>query len=512
MSTKRLLGVFLFTWLAISSLMSLWSLATPLSASPDEPAHLVKAASVVRGEWVGEAGESGNVVHVPAYVAEAHDQLCYIRDSSKSAACLEPVTEGDELVRAPTTAGLYNPIYYLAVGWPSLVWGDVSGVYAMRVMSAIISGMFFAMAATLIASWRRPALPLLSLGVLATPMLLFLGGVVNPNAVETTAVLAVATGMLTLVLHRETLPFRWPALVVLVAGAFAVNTRGFSPVWVLFALVTPLILLNGRGLLNLFRQRWTIITAVAVAIATALAGAWTLLSGTLTAATGDGPARWLYPGVGEPFYRGFAWMIDRTAGFASQMIGLFGWMDTVAPAMTSLVWGSLIGSVLIAAVVTLRGRSSATFWIQLGGLVLLPALIQGAYVTSGGYIWQGRYALPLFVVLIVTTAATLAATETRLPPRVLSRLSVITWTMLVIGHFWAFAEAMRRYATGLDVWWDGLLRTPEWQPPGGALLILGLYLLALLLIAVVAIRHLRGPDDVGQPPPHAPASAHASAA
>ena len=43
------LGFFLATFL----LGALWALATPMMGSPDEPAHVVRAASVARGQWIG---------------------------------------------------------------------------------------------------------------------------------------------------------------------------------------------------------------------------------------------------------------------------------------------------------------------------------------------------------------------------------------------------------------------------------------------------------------------------
>ena len=58
--------------------------------------------------------------------------------SFAAADCAVGLEEGDgSLVDALTTAGLYNPLYYVVVGWPSLVFDDVGGIYAMGIMSGL---------------------------------------------------------------------------------------------------------------------------------------------------------------------------------------------------------------------------------------------------------------------------------------------------------------------------------------------------------------------------------------
>lgn len=42
--------VFWWSWGVLWLLASVWALANPLMASPDEPAHVVRAASLVRGQ------------------------------------------------------------------------------------------------------------------------------------------------------------------------------------------------------------------------------------------------------------------------------------------------------------------------------------------------------------------------------------------------------------------------------------------------------------------------------
>ena len=202
----RIWRAFLVVWLLLSALCAGWAVATPIGASPDEPAHIVKAASVARGQFIGTPSADGHRVTVPAYVARTQDDTCFAFHQERAAACgLAPLTDPGALTTSYTTAGLYNPVYYLLVGWPTLLLHDTSGIYAMRIVSGIVTALFAALAFALLWGLRRRAIPVLGFAVAVTPMLLFLGGSVNPNGVEATATLAVFVGILAAVLDP------WPA-------------------------------------------------------------------------------------------------------------------------------------------------------------------------------------------------------------------------------------------------------------------------------------------------------------
>ena len=77
-STPR--GQFLVTFVLVAALTGLWGLATPLFANADEQAHVVRAASVARGELVGKTPRSEllkgyTFVKLPAIYDAAGDNL-----------------------------------------------------------------------------------------------------------------------------------------------------------------------------------------------------------------------------------------------------------------------------------------------------------------------------------------------------------------------------------------------------------------------------------------------------
>lgn len=483
----RLAGV----WGALFALMGLWAIASPIGASPDEPAHLIKAASVVRGEFIGERGPAGEIVEVPNYIGYTHAQTCYAFDETISADCI-PEVPGNlaEFVDASTTAGLYNPLYYVLVGWPSLISTDSSGVFAMRLVSAALVSLALAASAMIVMSWRRGAF--LAIGMLAavTPMVLFLGGAVNPNSLEIGATLLAFVGVVGIV-RAPTAERLWPlATVVAVASAVAANMRGLSLLWLAIALATPLLTLHAPQLRALLARRSIQLMIAGIALSAILAAAWLASTNSLGAAVDDPGPVTNAPGVGTPPLFGFVWTLFATVEYSQGVVGVFGWLDTPAPLLVYAVWAALFAVLILGAVVVGRGRRLLPVVVLLAAVLLLPPILQAFYITEGGVIWQGRYILPLVVCLVIASALVLDD-AVEFHPQMSRRLVLIVIAGWSIAQFQSFATALRRYATGLDEGWLGLL-SPEWEPPVGAIPLLVIFGLALVaIVTAVAMRTRR---------------------
>ena len=489
----RPVAAFFAAWAVLAVLGSIWAWATPPSASPDEPAHIIRAASVVRGELFGEPSAWGNIVHVPQYVADAHRETCYAFQPTVPANCPLPA-EADPaaLVEAPTSAGLYNPLYYALVGWPSLLFGDADGLTAMRVASAVLSALFAALAFAVVMTFRERRMPVLAFAVAVTPMLLFLSGTVNPSAVEATATLAVFCGMLGVTLSPDPDRLRGRAVIIAVSAVVAVNARGLSPLWVLAALAVPLLLTGGRGLAQLLRRPAVLVTIGVVAAGTLAAAAWTFGTNSLANAIAHPEDALQFPGVGASPVTGFQKVFLGTVGYSQGLVGLFGWMDTPAPDPVLYVWGLAIGALCVGALLVLRGRRLLVASVLVGAFLLLPAVVQAVYIHGGGLIWQGRYNLPLFLCLVIGLAALLGDSVFRARHSRL-RLRVLVVTLAAIGQLWAFETALRRYAVGSNGSVKTLLfGSPDWAPLGGAPAVL---IVAAAAFAVAAVLLFRASGD-----------------
>lgn len=489
---------FFTAWLCLSLLTVLWAIATPLAAAPDEPAHLIKAASVARGELIGISGENGHSVTVPQGVGFTHAQTCFAFDPEQSADCAPTTPAGNGFVQATTTAGLYNPLYYALVGWPSLVFDGETAVYGMRVASALLTSALLAACFMLVASWRHRAIPTIGLIAAVTPLAIFIGGVVNPSGPEIAGVLAVTVAALSLVRHPDDARTTERVVVLAIAASVAMNMRGISPLWVAIAVLLPALLARARLLRTLVRQRPV---QIAAAITTATGGfalLWTVLSNSLGSAIADGKVETAYPGVGTHPLVGFLTVLSRTFTYASGMVAEFGWADTIAPRATFFALSLLIGGVLLVALSVLRGRDRFIVLAALAALLVLPALIQASYVTQGGYIWQGRYTAPMLGIMLVLAAGLLGdAVADRVPSRVINNLLGFAVVLWCFAQLESFVTTLGRYAVGTPIAWGDFLRSPDWSPPGGAVVLCCAFALALIACARGGWLYGRAPSESG---------------
>jgi hypothetical protein len=489
---RRPLITFGIAWLLLSALSALWALATPIGAAPDEPAHLVKAASVARGQLIGETGDNGQVVQVPQNIAYTFARTCYAFEPNITADCV-PVLEGEPgaIVDSSTTAGLYNPLYYAIVGWPSLINHDDSGIFAMRIISGIVCSAFLAVGFVLLASWRRPLFAILGYLAAVTPMVLFLSGTVNPNALEIAATLAAFVAVLTVVRNPDPVGWRLPA-IVLVSAAVAGNMRGLSLLWLAIALLSPFGLISFDRIRQLVRTRWVLIALVGSVVAAIVALVWLLTSNSLGSSIQAEEPVTNAPGVGTPPLFGFAWTLTSTFLYGKELVGLFGWLDTPAPDAVFFVWSVLVGGGILAAIAVLRGRALFVTIGLTAAVVLLPAILAAIYITEGGVVWQGRYILPVFVCLMVFVGAALGD-AIELGPTTARRLGWVVVVAWSAAQWMSFAWALKRYASGLDAGWLELL-DPEWTPPGGIAALIGACTILLVATATGALLLLRRAD------------------
>jgi hypothetical protein len=452
-------------FILILGLSGSWALASPLMSVPDEPSHAVKAAAVVRGQLNGVAPEvpTGFIaVTVPKWMAEASKLTCYAFKPTVTPSCQKhPVSHSTALVQAGTSAGAYNPLYYEIVGAPSLVLSGQPAVYTMRLVSAALSSLFLAgMFAALVASGRRRWTVIAAL-VSITPMVLYLGGAINPNGLEFATTASFFVSLVALIEPgRAGRPSGWMLVLATVSAAFLANTRGLSLLWMALAVVLAIVLCGWKNLIAIF-SHWTVWISVAViGLASAFALWWLV--------TQKAPAGPLYDGARTPFWSAAGVMLDRTFEYGRGMIGLFGWGDAPAPDFVILVFGAAYLLLIIAGVSLSRGRARATVVIASTSFILIPAALQASVAYQAGFIWQGRYSLSLFALLLLCAGLALDRHRVGWPP-VVARFSRWAIVLIAIGQAYAFLWALRRYTIGIaqSRGWIDMFTIPTWSPPLG---------------------------------------------
>ncbi|MCU1624115.1 MAG: hypothetical protein JWL79_2960 [Frankiales bacterium] len=432
------------------SLIGLWELATPLLAAPDEPQHLVKAAAVARGQWLGRGDPIGPRTHVslPAGFGElGRYPRCFAFRPRRPASCAPQVTShAGPLVDVTTTAGRYPPAYYGLVGLPTRAVTGIASDRAARVLSGLLCALLLAAAIT----WAAGDLLALAVPVLVTPMVLFLGAVVNPSGVEVAAAAATWVGLLRLVHGVGPVP-RTRLIGVTSAAAALALARPISPLWLVLIPLTVAFSAPRPRLRELVRQRSVQLAGAVLFVVAVAQTAWvilaqsTRLSGRPVHVSRFGALRRL--------------LTARHVGHLStQLVGRFGWLDTGAPRVSVALWAGLAVVMLVIGVMAGRRRLRIAFVGALCLGILVPAAVEASSFPRIGYWWQGRYSLPYLVglPLLAVVGRSLGHLRTRL-------LAAVVAVAVVVAQLDAFASALARYTVGVGHGW-GLGRV-SWHPP-----------------------------------------------
>jgi len=475
--------LFLVAFGVFFALTAAWSMSTPLGAAPDEPPHLVKAAATARGEINGTFGylvepmiqglteQPARFYSVPNAYAEL--AICY---AAVVPTCLRPIPHSDLSVIAPTTAGHYNPVYYAAVGWPSLFFDGFHGMYLVRLMSALLNSLLLAGAFTIAAQWRRPALALAGLAVAVTPMVLFLGGVVNPNGIESSSAILAWTAALSLALEPRPELFKGWMAGLAVAVAVLANARPLGGEWTVAILAVSALVARRGAVRAVVRSRFTWGVCAVVAGPTAFGLLWTMTHG-------DNAKVPFVPG--NAFWPAAHASLDLTPLYINTMIGIFGWLKLDSPQVTYMVWIGAVIALVVAACTLSRVRETIAVLGVVLGVVFIPVLAQAEQARNIGMVWQGRYLLAFAVGLPILAGMVVARRGEVVPERVQRRFAVGVVLMVGVGDFAAFAYTLRRYMVGLGG--RSLLATGTWQPPGTWMLWVPLYAIALGVVVVLVV-------------------------
>ena len=144
------------------------------------------------------------------------------------------------------------------------------------------------------------------------------------------------------------------------------------------------------------------------------------------------------------------------------MIAYFGWLDTGTAQLTYYSWVVACGTLVVAALVVGRWRRTLGLALAVLATVALPIAANWGQAKTDGFVWQGRYSLPLAVGIPLIAA--LACGEAGLPERMRRRLVVMLAGLAALGQAYAVYWALRRHSVGLDgeLVYFGLA---DWSPP-----------------------------------------------
>lgn len=476
---------FLVTFLAMFAASVSWAIALPPGASPDEPEHFIRAASVARGEILGGEGPEPwlREVHVPAGMAEARAWICYSGDADVDASCTPDLPARSEEAPAYTSAGLYNPVYYAMTGLPTVLTDDPeTALYAARVLSAAWCAALLAAGFAFVRSMFGRTWASLVTFAVASPMVIFLIATLNPNGLEIAAAYTAISGCLYLTRRAGSVP--WPALVGVALSVFLVATvRGLGLMWLAVIAGTAIAAASRERLVELLRSRRVQVALALMLVVALWAAWWTLSTGTLG-------AMGKFPGAGETSpLAAFFVIVSRT--IAPGLVGHFAWHDVLAPSFTYFAYSLLMGVLVLIALAAGSRRALLPLWVAAAGWLLIPPTVQAISITNSGYIWQARYAIPGLITVLVVAAfiAIDALTASAKLRSIAQRGTVVLFGLGLVAHLGAMEQVQRRFGVSMTGTLDGAYTGPKWSPPAGALtwiVLLTVTLTAWLLWALFA--------------------------
>jgi hypothetical protein len=489
---------FLIALAAYFLLGSAWAMALPPNGTYDERHHIVKAYAVADGQILPGGPDRMNF-DVPSTLLPPNPDCFWVnRQNPQPASCLAAPSDTGT-VSTLTYAGRYNPVYYLPVGLPLLLWPDQTGIIFARIVSALLSALLLA-AAVWIAARLGNRLLVAAVALVTTPMVVNLAGSVNPNGIEITAAVLLFVSLLALV--SSALPR--PALLTLAGiGAFVLLTvRHFGPV-LLVVDVLAVAAVAGTGVVRVEvrrRDTWVrmggwVVAGLAVAIAWAIA---------VRSPVGPGP--------GSP--------TDLTAGgvvrgliehrlefYIRQIVGQFGYGETTISPLAVLVWYAVVAAMVLPALWRSAWRIRlVALGLVAAGLTMLVAF-EFYFIRSQGWFSHGRYALPILVGAVLVPAWSTAGPAGSVA-RACSAGRASPW-WLPVGliaaitpvHVYALVRVMSRYQVGIKASLSPFEGT--WHPSVGSyapLLTLLVGCALLVASALVGLPFTRGEEKPTESP------------
>jgi hypothetical protein len=471
--TKR--GLFLALFGCLLAIVLAESLATPRNAGPDEPAHIVRGAGLVRGElfgtklaqWSAEHGgdvpEAGGadianadpdsdalrVFDVPRSVVQP-SEACFAHNPIVPASCASVVeTKGSG---ALSTAANYPIWAHLLPGLATVIVDGPEAAWLARFLHALLPVVLIAATLLrLVAAERRAAASAALLAM--TPMVLFVLAVVNPSGWVVAGAIAlwvavddafrtVGAGISG---HRP-----YPGGLLVAGFAMLVLPRDDGLLWAALV-IAVLAIVWRRSPMVLWRGASTAVRLVVVAI-TAVAAGWALLSGS------D-----LVP-VGGPSGLSLAeTVVARTGRHIREAVGVLGWLDTQIPESAFALWCFGAGVVLTIALVTEQVRRVAGSALALALFVVTGWTLEIIQGDTAGLFWQGRYALPMLIGVILVAGLTPGA-DLRIGRLAVAAPAVIA---AIVWNF-SFFQQLRRWGVGDS----GSIRPWAWDTYGAPLPVL----------------------------------------
>lgn len=468
---------FVISTLIYFVIFALWSVSSPIGASPDEPRHVATAYGAVHG------GIGNFEAQVPTWIAELgtgqDGSPCYAWNPNQTADCISTSLPSSETVTVKSQFGSYFPAYYLVTGSPTLVIDGQLALMLMRLVSSLLCAVILGLATWSIKRGAKKLGSKLNFIVPLTllPMAVFLYGSVNSSGMEIASSVYFWCASLILFSSSTNEDRRFKLIHFSIAAILLLSTRLLAPLWIAAIIVIVCLTVDHffLRLKELINKRDFQFTLVCIALFTVGVLVWDYLHPNYYLDPNQKPVTSIADGVREVSQFFLNSSLHTVFEFG---IGQLGWGDTVLPfalLATLMIWGALAG-----AIFTRNNQQKTIYRVS---LILLTPVVASSIIAGIGWSgvdWQGRYSLPLLLGVPIVLIYLLSQSEKQNDESSSLRDSSKFLEILLVSTLgvltYAFVLNYHRYSAGTDSFIFTLNR--NWSP------VLAFPILIIALIAV----------------------------
>jgi hypothetical protein len=369
-----------------------WVAATAPFGAPDEASHYLRALNIAQGHLLGPKIRYPNVPGTPAQEAFVnHDTRGVVvpaRLSPPDVLCVNGRPDASGSCQEATPTGDYYPPPYVLPALALKVSHDAgTALWLSRLLSALPCAVFVVLAIALL--WDGTAWSLIGLLAAVTPMVLFVGSIINPSGLDTYAALATAAAAIRLARTPRAVP-GWVWIALTISGAVTALSFQAGPVFLVAAVALGAGLLGRSGLdeLRVGHRSGLVGSAVALLAALVLWLVYSRVSG----------ASHSHFGV-HPFLHSLRTGVEQLGAVLRDAIGNFGSLTVHLPLVACLIWWLFVLALLGAAVWLGDRRERIVSGIGALAVLAFPVLAFAWIYRYSGFGMQGRQVLPMLILI-----------------------------------------------------------------------------------------------------------------
>jgi hypothetical protein len=433
----------------------------------DESQHIIRAYGAASGQFYSSPAQAarggGAWYQVPRSLLPDNVHCAWRGEDpsdKKNASCQHQPPDDATRERTGSTAGRYNPVYYLPVGVPMVLVPNRTGIVLARLVTSLLSAVLLA-SAVVVALRLRSRLTLVAVVLATTPMAANLNGSVNPNGLEIAAGVLLWATLLALLRTPEgtfdATTTRRLLVLAAVAASLLLTVRALGPLWLAGIAVVALGIAPRGRVPALLRRRDTRLLLAGVSAVAVFALGWLVVSGALQAV----PTR----GGHEPLDDMIRLMtVDRASFWTDQIVGQFSYGETTLPSWLIMSWYAMAAALVLPAGLLASRRDRWALLAAGLGSALALAVLEVAYYPTLNWAQHGRYVMPFGVGLLL-----LAAVVGRYPAALGGAGESRLLRLVVVGtaplHLYALVLVMSRFQVGPGEPINPF--TGAWLPPYG---------------------------------------------